>query len=73
MFKRAWADYEDDEELPPLPQELINSKPEPVKSFNNKFWLLDLEDESEEELDEDYCLGCETGADNDSAHTCCCK
>ena len=76
MFKRAWADYEDDEELPPLPWILIPVKPKPqaVKPFNNKFWLLDLEEDSEEEFDEDYCIGCETGADCESAHTCCnCK
>lgn len=76
MFKRAWADYEDDEELPPLPWHLAPIKPksEVVKPVNNKFWLLDLEEDSEEEFDEDYCIGCETGADCESAHTCCnCK
>ena len=74
MFKRAWADYEDDEELPPLPGDLVAIKPksETVKLVN-KFCLLDLED-SEEDSDEDYCIGCETGADCESAHTCCnCK
>lgn len=76
MFKRAWADYEDDEELPPLPFGLIviEPKPEavkPVNPVNNKFWLLDLEEDSEEEVDEDYCIGCETGADAECAHTCC--
>ena len=76
MFKRAWADYEDDEELPPLPWDLVEVKPKPeaVKPVNNKFWLLDLEEDSEEEFDEDSCIGCETGADCESAHTCCnCK
>lgn len=76
MFKRAWADYEDDEELPPLPWDLAPIKPksEVVKPVNNKFWLLDLEENPEEEFDEDYCIGCETGADCESAHTCCnCK
>lgn len=75
MFKRAWADYEDDEELPPLPFCLIAIKPKPeaVQPVNNKFWLLDLEEDSEEEFDEDYCIGCETGVDCDSHHTCCNK
>lgn len=73
MFKRPWADYKDDEELPPLPWDLvtIKSKPEAVKPVNNKFWLLGLEEDSEEEFDEDYCIGCETGADCKYAHTCC--
>lgn len=73
MLKRVWADYEDDEELPPIPWDLvkINSKSEAVQSVNNKFWLLDLEEDSEEELDEDICIGCETGADTRYAHTCC--
>lgn len=73
MFKRAWADYKDDEELPPLPRNLVVIKPKPkaVKPVNNKFWLLDLDEDSEEEFDEDYCIGCETGADVESAHTCC--
>ena len=64
MFKRAWADYEDDEELPPIPWDWAPIKPnsEVVKLVNNKFWLLDLEDS---------CIGCETGADCESAHTCC--
>lgn len=75
MFKHAWADYEDDEELPPLPWDLatIKSSPEIVKPVNNKFWLLNLEKDSEEELDEDYCIGCETGVDCNAAHTCCNK
>lgn len=76
MFNRAWADYKDDEELPPLPWKLgvIKPKSKAVKPVNNKFWLLDLEGDSEEEFDEDYCIGCETGADCKSAHTCCnCK
>ena len=75
MSKRAWADYEDDEELPQIPWYLItvNPKPEAVKPVNNKFWLLNLEEDSEEEFDEDYCIGCETGADADCAHTCCNK
>ena len=72
MFKRAWADYEDNEELPQLPWNLakIKSNHEAVKPLNNKFWLLDLEEDSEEEFDKDYCIGCETGTDCDSAHTC---
>ena len=75
MFKRAWADYEDDEELPQIPWYLVTVKPKPesVKPVNNKFWLLDLEEDSEKEFDEDYCIGCETGADADCAHTCCNK
>lgn len=65
MFKRAWADYEDDEELPPLPWILIPVKPKPqsVKPVNNKFWLLDMEEDSDEEFDEYYCIGYETGSD----------
>ena len=75
MFKRAWADYEDDEELPQIPWYLVTVKPKPeaVKPVNNKFWLLDLEEYSAEEFDEDYCIGCETGADADCAHTYCNK
>ena len=78
MFKRSWADYKDDEQLPPLPWDLVVIKPKsqavkPAKRVNNKFWLLDLEEESDEEFDEDYCIGCETGADCNSAHTCCKK
>ena len=43
MFKRAWADYEDDEELPQIPWYLVTVKPKPeaVKPVNNKFWILD--------------------------------
>ena len=68
MFKRAWADYEDDEELPPLPWILTVTKTKiSPKPTNNKFWLLDLEEDSEEE----FCIGCETGADAACAHTCC--
>lgn len=67
MFNRAWADYEDDEELPPLPWSLIPVKPKPkpqaVKPVNNKFWLLDMEEDSDEEFDEDYCIGYDTGSD----------
>lgn len=69
MFKRAWADYEDDEELPQIPWYLVTVKPKPeaVKPVNNKFWILDLEENS----DEDLCIGCESGVDCSSAHTCC--
>lgn len=72
MFKRAWADYGDDEELPPIPWGfvVIDSKI-PNNSAVNKFWLLNVEENSDEEFDEDYCLGCETGADASCAHTCC--
>jgi hypothetical protein len=65
MLKRAWADYEDDEELPPLPWSLIPVKPKPqaVKPVNNKFWLLDMEEDSDEEFDEDYCIGYDTESD----------
>jgi hypothetical protein len=68
MFKRAWADYEDDEELPPLPWILTVTKTKILpKPTNNKFWLLDLEEESEDK----FCIRCETGADAACAHTCC--
>ena len=72
MFKRAWADYGDNEDLPPLPWILvtIKQKPEAVKPVNNKFWLLDLEEESEYS-DEEYCIGCESGVDCSFHHTCC--
>ena len=72
MLKRSWADYKDDEELPTLPWCLsvevkVKLQINPVKSGNNKFWLLDLE----EEFDKDFCIGCESGVDNPFDHTCC--
>jgi len=73
MFARKWADYEDDEALPPIPW-LVKAEPVPEnKPLNNKFWLLDLEeeDDTDEEFDEDFCIGCESGTDCASSHTCC--
>jgi hypothetical protein len=65
MLKRSWADYEDDEDLPILPWERPLVKPV-VKNPTNKFYLLELEDQS----DGEYCIGCETGCDCESSHTC---
>lgn len=71
MFKRAWADYKEDEELPPLPWNLLPkfTEPvkEPVKKFTNTFSILELEDDS----DDEFCIGCESGCDCPSSHTCC--
>jgi hypothetical protein len=67
MFKRAWADYEDNEELPPLPWNFVVTPKSPI---TNKFWLLNMEENSEDS-DEDFCLGCETGTDAACTHTCC--
>lgn len=57
MFPRRWADYEDDEELPPLPWKSTSSQTPPFNPFSV--------------LDEDFCLGCETGLDSAYCHTCC--
>jgi len=71
MFNRVWADYEDGEELPPLPWYLviIKPKPETLNPVYNKFWVLLLD--CEEEFDEDYCIGRETGAISSSTRVCC--
>lgn len=60
MFKRSWADYEDDEDLPPIPWNLVPVKSvqkvkpvKPVKPANNNFWLLELENNSDSNSDED--------------------
>ena len=70
MLKRAWADYEEDEELPLLPWNLLPKVVAPVKEtvkkFANAFSILELEDDS----DEEFCLGCESGCDCPSSHTC---
>ena len=80
MMKRSWADYEEDEDFPPIPVEwlqssslkLTNCDMSTTSIKNNPFVVLVDEEDDEEELD--FCIGCETGTDYYN-HTCelgCC-